>query len=227
MTLYSTDLRPSDEKHTAVIYSAPKLPTWYRKNGKRILDLAVVLATCWFTIPIIGFLALAVLVTGQSAFYTQDRIGLGGKTFRIWKLCTMLPNADERLEKYLTNNPEFREEWETKQKLANDPRITPLGRFLRKTSLDELPQLFNVFNGTMSLIGPRPMMLEQKAQYTGNAYYRLRPGMSGLWQVSDRSNGDFVGRVRYDEMYDATLSLSTDVRVIAQTVGVVVRGTGV
>lgn len=227
MTLYSTDLRPSDDKNSAVIYSPKKPPTWYRTKGKRAFDLVTVVATAWFTVPVIAILAIAVMATGQSPFYTQDRIGLGGKTFRIWKLRTMLPNAKERLEKYLDNNPEQRAEWDSKQKLTNDPRITPFGRFLRKASLDELPQLFNVFNGTMSLIGPRPMMPEQVEQYTGNAYYRLRPGMSGLWQVSDRNDGDFIGRVRYDDKYDAEVSLSTDLRVIAQTVGVVMRGTGV
>lgn len=209
------------------MFGEPKQATWYRLKGKRIFDLAVVLATVWFTLPIILILALAVLVTGQAPFYTQDRIGLDGKIFRIWKLQTMLPNAKERLQAYLESNPEYRDEWETKQKLAKDPRITPLGRFLRKSSLDELPQLFNVFNGTMSLIGPRPMMPEQKTQYSGSAYYGLLPGMSGLWQVSDRSDGGFAGRVRYDDMYAAQISLITDLRVIAQTIGAVVRGTGV
>ncbi|MCF2906689.1 sugar transferase [Octadecabacter sp. CECT 8868] len=224
---YSTDLRPRDEANAPVPVSKPSRPTLYRKVGKRILDLSLVLATAWFTVPVIAILALAVLVTGQSPFYTQDRIGLDGKIFRIWKLRTMLPNAKQRLETYLENNPEARAEWDEKQKLTNDPRITPIGGFLRRSSLDELPQLFNVFNGTMSLIGPRPMMPEQKSQYVGTAYYRLRPGMSGLWQVSKRNESNFVSRVMFDEAYDKVVTLKTDVRVLAQTVGVVLRGTGV
>jgi exopolysaccharide production protein ExoY len=227
MTFYSSDVPTRNGVATVATQPLQTRPSRYRTNGKRALDLALVVSTAWITIPVIAILAFAVLVTGQSPFYIQDRIGRDGKTFQIWKLRTMLPNAKERLEVYLSNNPEARVEWDAKQKLANDPRITPFGHFLRKSSLDELPQLINVFNGTMSLVGPRPMMPEQKTQYGGSAYYRLRPGMSGLWQVSKRSDSDFIARVRFDEKYDVDVSLATDVRVLVQTVGVVLRGTGV
>lgn len=229
MTLHMTNIPAAEKIETSSVAAEgvrSSAASAYRSFYKRTLDIVVVLMTAWFTIPVIALLALAVLVTGQSPFYCQDRVGLGGKTFRMWKLRTMLPRADERLEQYLTEHPEFREEWDTKQKLANDPRITPIGHYLRKTSLDELPQLFNVFNGSMSLVGPRPMMVEQKSQYPGTAYYRLRPGMTGLWQISDRSEGEFVGRVRFDDIYDRVLSFKTDLYVLMKTVLVVIRGTG-
>ena len=230
MAFFSTDLEVQEKAGTAV--AVPALgqiskPNRYRTTGKRIFDLVLVLGTAWITVPVIAVLALVVLMTGQAPFFVQERIGMHGKTFRMWKLRTMLPKAEERLEAYLAENPEARAEWDAKQKLINDPRVTPIGNWLRKTSFDELPQLWNVFNGTMSLVGPRPMMLGQQGQYIGKAYYRCRPGMTGLWQVSDRNSCEFVGRVRFDELYDRIMSFGTDVRVLAQTVLVVIRGTGV
>jgi exopolysaccharide production protein ExoY len=227
MYIYSTDIRSQNDATPVVLPKKLSKTSRYRTVGKRALDLTLILTTAWFTVPIILILVVAIMATGQKPFYVQERIGLGGKNFKIWKLQTMLPNAKQRLETYLASNPEARAEWDSKQKLVDDPRITPLGSFLRSSSMDELPQLINVLNGTMSLIGPRPMMPEQKSQYSGKAYYKLRPGMSGLWQVSKRSEGDFSSRVRYDEQYDVDVSLTTDVRVLVQTVGVVLRGTGI
>lgn len=230
MSLFSTEVRDQPAATAAHVLGATNTSERYRAIGKRALDLFLVISTMWFTVPLIAILALAVAVTGQNPFYIQDRVGLNGETFKIWKLRTMLPNAKERLEVYLAENPDARAEWDAKQKLANDPRITGFGNFLRKSSLDELPQLINVLFGSMSLVGPRPMMPEQKQQYVrtgGTAYFRLRPGMSGLWQVSDRNDCEFISRVRFDEKYDKDLSFGTDVRVLAQTVGVVLRGTGV
>ena len=119
-----------------------------------------------------------------------------------------------------------RAEWDETQKLKNDPRITPFGRFLRKSSLDELPQLWNVFVGDMSLVGPRPMMLNQQALYPGTAYYALRPGITGFWQTAGRNRTSFEARAEYDTSYEAELSLATDVKILARTVSVVVNGTG-
>jgi len=226
MAFYSTDITRQEKTLVSPATKQPA-PTRYRMVGKRLFDLALVLAASPFIILVITVLAVAVLVTGQSPFYVQKRIGRGGKVFRMWKIRTMLPNAEQRLETYLASNPEARAEWDSKQKLMNDPRITPLGNFLRKSSLDELPQLFNVFNGTMSLVGPRPMMLDQKDQYTGDAYYSLRPGMTGLWQVSDRNDCEFIDRVRFDDIYNRVVSLRTDIGVLVKTVMVVLRGTGV
>jgi exopolysaccharide production protein ExoY len=117
----------------------------------------------------------------------------------MWKLRSMVADADDHLARYLRENPEAREEWARHQKLRNDPRITPYGRFLRKLSLDELPQLWNVLKGDMALIGPRPMMPHQRALYHGLAYYAMRPGVSGFWQVSDRNDAEFVSRVYFDD----------------------------
>lgn len=228
MTFYSSDIPVAREATQIELAApAPSKPSLYRTRGKRTLDLALVIMTAPITIVVTGILAIAVLLTGQSPFYVQQRVGLHGKVFRMWKLRTMLPDAERRLEDFLAKHPEAREEWESKQKLIVDPRVTPIGTWLRKTSLDELPQLFNVLNGTMSLVGPRPMMVDQKDQYSGVAYYRLRPGITGFWQVSDRNDCDFGGRVHFDDMYDRVVSLKVDITVLLKTVAVVIRGTGV
>jgi exopolysaccharide production protein ExoY len=224
MTMHSTNL-PNSESMSAVSIHEPKI-NLYRGGGKRALDIFLVVLTSPITVPVIFLLALALVLTGQSPFYSQKRIGLNGRVFRIWKLQTMVPDAEKRLDDYLQTNPDARAEWDKKQKLTNDPRITPVGRILRKTSLDELPQFFNVFNGTMSLIGPRPIMLCQQASYSGSAYYDMRPGVSGLWQIADRNEGDFTDRVLFDEVYNRVLSLNTDISVMLRTVVVMLRGTG-
>lgn len=226
MTFYSTDSRVQDDRATAILVTPKLRPSLYRTIGKRALDLVLLLMTAPIMVPLIAIMTLAVLLTGATPIYVQERVGLNGKTFRMWKLRTMLPNAEEHLKSYLAKNPEARAEWDSKQKLLNDPRITPIGSFLRKTSLDELPQLLNVLTGSMSLVGPRPMMLDQKEQYTGTAYYRQRPGMTGLWQISDRNSSKFVDRVQFDEIYSRKLSLNVDIYVILRTVVVMLRRTG-
>lgn len=138
----------------------------------------------------------------------------------------MTVDADVRLESYLKSNPEARAEWNKHQKLKNDPRITSVGRFLRKASLDELPQLFNVLQGSMSLVGPRPMMPDQEQYYFGSAYYSLRPGLTGLWQISERNESSFIDRVAFDDAYSQSMSFRTDVKTLLKTVLVVIRGTG-
>lgn len=200
--------------------------TLYRKYIKRALDVAFTLALAPIVLPFICAAAFLIAMDGRNPFYSQLRIGEGGKVFRLLKLRTMVHNADKRLEAYLATNPEARDEWDSTQKLKKDPRVTLVGRILRKTSLDELPQLWNVLTGEMSIVGPRPMMVNQKDAYLGKAYYRLQPGITGLWQVSDRNEGEFVGRVRYDEIYDRVCSLKTDLWVLMRTVVVVVRCTG-
>lgn len=198
----------------------------YRSFLKRGLDVALVLLTCVIALPIIGILALLVSLEGSSPFYSQLRVGRGGKNFRMIKLRTMVPNADALLAQHLALNPSAKAEWDATQKLKNDPRITRLGRFLRKTSLDELPQLFNVLLGHMSLVGPRPIMVQQKELYHGSAYYEMRPGLTGFWQVSDRNECEFSDRMKFDEVYNQMMSLSIDIAVMLRTVRVVLRGTG-
>jgi exopolysaccharide production protein ExoY len=204
--------------------SALKSP--YRSFFKRLLDSFIVLISAPFTLPIVGLLALLVAIEGGSPFYHQVRIGRKGRPYKMWKLRTMVIGADEKLEAYLAQNASAKLEWESTQKLKSDPRITRFGRMLRKTSLDELPQLWNVLKGDMSLVGPRPMMPFQQELYPGSAYYKLRPGITGPWQVTDRNTSTFAERARFDAGYDQNLSLKTDLRLLRATVRVVVKGTG-
>jgi lipopolysaccharide/colanic/teichoic acid biosynthesis glycosyltransferase len=201
-------------------------PGFYRNTGKRVIETALVLVSLPFVLPLILLLALPMLLRGEQPFYSQRRVGLGGRTFVMWKLRSMVADADEHLARYLRENPEAREEWARHQKLRKDPRITPYGRFLRKLSLDELPQLYNVLRGDMALIGPRPMMPHQRALYHGLAYYAMRPGLSGYWQVSDRNEAEFVSRVYFDEKYDREISFMTDMSLILRTLRVIFNGTG-
>jgi len=198
----------------------------YRNALKRILDLAGVLLLAVPAFVILLILAVAIACSGNLPFYSQKRIGKNGRVFRMWKLRSMVPNAEQRLKEYLAENPAARAEWDRTQKLKNDPRITRIGRIIRKSSLDELPQLLNVFNGEMSLVGPRPMMCEQQELYPGKAYFQLLPGITGLWQISERNETSFAERAYYDTSYHQQLSLATDLRVLYQTVSVVLRGTG-
>jgi lipopolysaccharide/colanic/teichoic acid biosynthesis glycosyltransferase len=201
-------------------------PQLYRRLGKRVLDVALVLAAAPVVVPIVAALALGVRGDGGPAFYAQERVGRGGRPFRMWKLRSMVADADARLEAHLAADPAARAEWGRTQKLRHDPRITPFGRFLRRCSLDELPQLWNVLRGDMSLVGPRPMMLSQRGLYDGAAYFRLRPGLTGHWQTAGRNATSFAARAEFDRVYDDSLSLATDVRILGRTVGVVVKATG-
>jgi lipopolysaccharide/colanic/teichoic acid biosynthesis glycosyltransferase len=198
----------------------------YRTYVKRALDILLVLAGAPFVVPLIVLLAIGVALDGGKPFYCQDRVGKGGRSYRMWKLRSMEVDADERLAAYLRANPTARAEWDHCQKLRQDPRITRLGRVLRRTSLDELPQLWNVLRGDMSLVGPRPMMPSQRSLYPGDAYYALRPGITGLWQVSARNESGFAARAGYDSEYDKTLSFVNDLKILAATVRAVTRGTG-
>ncbi|MFA7433244.1 MAG: sugar transferase [Gemmobacter sp.] len=199
---------------------------FYRNHGKRAIDLALVLLSAPFVLPLIAILALLAATDGHRPFYRQARIGRNGRVFHILKLRTMVARADELLEQHLAADPAARREWDETQKLKHDPRVTRVGQILRASSLDELPQLWNVLRGDMALIGPRPMMPCQQALYPGTAYYRLRPGISGLWQVSERNESSFAERARFDTEYDRTLSLRADLAILWRTAGVVLRCTG-
>lgn len=200
--------------------------SFYRKYGKRIFDVMLVVAASPVLVPLALIISVMIGMSGNRPVFVQRRVGINGREFRMLKFRTMVPDADNVLRAYLAENPAARAEWDAHQKLKNDPRITQVGRFLRKTSLDELPQFWNVVAGDMSLVGPRPMMVEQKAMYPGDAYYRMRPGITGLWQISDRNDCQFRDRAAFDTEYETILSLGTDIRVLSGTVGVVVRGTG-
>ncbi|MEL6681419.1 MAG: sugar transferase [Pseudomonadota bacterium] len=198
----------------------------YELGLKRVLDIVFVLLAAPFVVPMIGVLALIVAFDGHSPFYRQDRVGRGGKIYQIWKLRTMVANADALLSDYLAENSDAAAEWQLTQKLKQDPRITGIGHFLRKSSIDELPQLWNVLIGDMSLVGPRPMMPEQRDMYPGRAYYTQRPGITGAWQVSQRNESTFADRARFDTDYVANMSFANDVKLLLATVRVVIKGTG-
>lgn len=198
----------------------------YRGMVKRWLDVAFIVAALPIVLPVLLVLVAILKASGQSPFFVQDRVGRGGETFRLWKLRTMVPDAEARLAAHLEANETARQEWDAYQKLSDDPRITPFGQFLRKSSLDELPQLWNVLVGDMSLVGPRPMLPDQKDLYPGTAYYALRPGLTGTWQISDRNASTFAQRADYDADYERSLSFVTDFRILFATVGVVLRATG-
>ena len=199
----------------------------YRNIGKRALDICLLLVGLPFVLPVMLLVAGAIMLGGGPVFYTQPRLGLNGQVFRLWKFRSMEVDADRKLAEYLATNPEAAKEWRLAQKLRHDPRITPVGRVIRKTSLDELPQLFNVLKGEMSLVGPRPMMPDQRELYKGGSYEKLRPGISGLWQISARNDVSIAERARFDTENDQKVSLGTDVMVLAKTMGVVCRASGV
>jgi lipopolysaccharide/colanic/teichoic acid biosynthesis glycosyltransferase len=198
----------------------------YRGYVKRALDILAILLTAPVVLPAVLLLAMLIRRDGGAAFYSQDRVGRNGRIFRIWKLRSMVPDAEARLAAHLADDPAARAEWDHRQKLKNDPRITPIGRIIRKSSIDELPQLWNVLKGDMSLVGPRPMLPQQAALYPGRDYYRLRPGLTGFWQISSRNDASFADRAGYDSRYARRLSLLTDAAVLLATVRVVLRGTG-
>jgi lipopolysaccharide/colanic/teichoic acid biosynthesis glycosyltransferase len=198
----------------------------YRAGFKRVFDVCAILAAAPIVIPVMAILALIVALGGGNPFYTQSRVGLNGRAYTMWKLRTMVTDADAALAKHLQSNPAARAEWDRTQKLKNDPRITRAGRLLRKTSLDELPQLLNVLKGEMSLVGPRPMLPEQQGMYPGTAYYKLLPGITGPWQVSARNETAFAERAAFDTGYHNTLSFMGDLKMLFATVAVVTRATG-
>lgn len=198
----------------------------YATYLKRAFDVSVVVGLAPVVLPIVLLAALAVSLGHGSPFYVQDRLGRGGRPFRMWKLRSMVPDAEQVLCAHLARDPAAHQEWDTYQKLRNDPRITRIGRFLRKTSIDELPQLWNVLKGDMSLVGPRPMMIEQRRAYPGASYFALRPGITGYWQVFARNEASFADRARYDDAYTRDLSFGRDVAILLLTLLVLLKATG-
>jgi exopolysaccharide production protein ExoY len=201
-------------------------PDLYRNGGKRLFDLLICLVIAPLILPLASLCAAMIALTGNKPFYSQYRIGLNGRVFRMWKLRSMVDDGDKVLARHLERDPDARLEWQCLQKLKHDPRVTSLGAFLRRTSLDELPQIWNVIRGEMSLVGPRPMMISQEPLYTGQDYYNLLPGISGNWQVSSRNLSDFSERAGFDTAYSAKLSLRGDLWILVKTVSVVLRANG-
>lgn len=201
---------------------------FYARFGKRAFDIVLVLMLLPMAIPVLALAVLAMLILGENPFFSQVRIGQNGKTFTIWKLRTMYQDAELVLQDILRRDPVRRMEWQQTQKLKNDPRITPLGSILRKTSIDELPQLLNVLIGDMSMIGPRPMMMDQAKLYGPDLhiYFSLRPGISGQWQVTERNDANFTRRAQIDADYALGLSFARDLSIAFRTMKAVLHSTG-
>jgi Undecaprenyl-phosphate galactose phosphotransferase WbaP len=196
---------------------------------KRCLDMFAALIGCFILLPL--FLVLSVWVKASSrgpVFYGHKRIGRYGKSFKAWKFRTMFENSNLVLQQYLDENPKLLEEWQRDHKLRYDPRVTRVGRFLRKTSLDELPQLWNVIRGQMSLVGPRPIVTDEIIKY--GPYYGLytvvKPGITGLWQVSGRNNTTYDERVQLDAYYVRNWSPWLDVVLLLKTIRIVLFARG-
>ena len=197
--------------------------------GKRSLDIAFVVIISLLIIPLIAATCAALfLFQGRPLVIRHKRVGQGGREFLCLKFRTMVTDAEATLQRYLAQNVEARTEWDVAFKLKNDPRITRLGRYLRKTSLDELPQLWNILSGDMSVVGPRPIVQAEVARYGIhiNNYYKVKPGLTGLWQVSGRSDVDYDTRVKLDVEYTNSRSIVRDLIIVLQTVPAVLKSRG-
>jgi Undecaprenyl-phosphate galactose phosphotransferase WbaP len=204
------------------------LDPWARRF-KRALDVVATVIGGLLISPILATIFILIkLDSPGSAFYGHRRIGIEGRHFRCWKFRTMHTNAERLLDEHFRKNPHLRAEWEANHKLHDDPRVTRIGHLLRKTSLDELPQLWNVLRGEMSLTGPRPIVDAEVSKYGSvfELYSRIRPGMSGLWQISGRSSISYTERVALDSHYVRNWSVWLDLIILARTLKTVVRGRG-
>ncbi|MCS6892518.1 MAG: sugar transferase [Rhodovarius sp.] len=229
-----SSLRPDSGHLHATIAAMPPLPQvteWspWHAAAKRAIDILGAGLLLVLLSPLFLIIALLVRRDGGPAFYGHTRIGQDGRGFRCLKFRSMVVDSEARLQALLASDPAARAEWESTRKLRNDPRVTPIGRFLRSTSLDELPQLINVLRGEMSLVGPRPVTAAELSTYYGAAaahYMSVRPGITGLWQVSGRSDTSYGQRVALDVAYATRPSLLTDLRILLRTPIVVLQRRG-
>ncbi len=218
-----------DFQGTLGIAVQQRLLDWRRRAFKRLLDILAVLAISPFVLPIMILIAIVVgIQTRGKIFFGQQRIGLDGKPFTAWKFRTMLPNADVLLEQYLETHPDMRRQWQWTGKFKQDPRVLPVGHFLRRFSLDELPQIWNVLVGDMAVVGPRPIIDSERSRYGRymNLYQHVRPGLTGLWQVSGRNDTTYHDRVRLDVYYVRNWSVWLDIYILAKTPFIVLGGHG-
>ncbi len=195
----------------------------------RLLDLTIGIVAVVVFGPLLIALAILIYVSNPGPiFFVQQRIGFNGKSFACFKFRTMVVDAQERLARLLEEDPAARLEWERDHKLRNDPRITPLGRFLRKSSFDELPQFFNLINGTMSAVGPRPIVVAEITRYGRwfGDYCRVKPGITGLWQVSGRSDTTYRRRVALDVAYSRHRSIGLNLKIMLMTIPAVLAARG-
>jgi len=196
---------------------------------KRTLDMLAAGIALVVLLPVFAALWVAVRLDGGPAFFGHRRIGLNKKPFFCLKFRTMRPDAEAALQSLLAVDPEAARQWSETRKLTHDPRVTLVGRVLRSTSLDEIPQLINVLRGDMSLVGPRPVVQEELDRYYGPyaaTYASVRPGITGLWQVSGRSSTSYAARVELDARYVEKLSFASDTRILLRTIPEVLKRTG-
>ena len=208
--------------------AAPAGPHWHDRV-LRLADIAGALALMILTLPAIVLIALAIRLNGPGpVLFAQTRVGAGGRRFACLKFRTMVVDADVQLRLLLERDPAARAEWQRAQKLRHDPRVSAVGRILRRTSLDELPQLINVLTGDMSLVGPRPIVEAEIARYGRHfaAYCRVRPGLTGLWQVRRDADTSYRRRVAYDVAYARARSPGLYLAILARTLPVVLVGRG-
>jgi len=187
---------------------------------KRVVDVSLIVLSLPVLLPVVVLIGGLVLLTSRgTVFFAHRRICKGGDHFEMWKFRTMCENSTDVLQEYLAAHPVAREEWNQTHKLQHDPRVTRLGWFLRRTSLDELPQLWNVLKGTMSLVGPRPIVTAEIEKYGDcfHCYASLKPGLTGLWQISGRSKLSYQERVKLDCEYAARWSLVRDFLILLGT----------
>lgn len=228
LPLYSTDMSFLFSYDVILLRINNNLAKRSSRLLKRIMDIMLSLFFILLLSPLLISIFFIIWKSGRNVVYGHSRIGQNGKKFNCWKFRSMVIDSEKVLSDLLNNDPEARKEWETNFKLRNDPRITKIGKFLRQTSLDELPQLFNVLLGQMSLVGPRPIIEEELAYYQDDVDYYLmaKPGMTGLWQVSGRNNVDYETRVYFDSWYVKNWSLWNDIAILFKTVEVVLKKKG-
>lgn len=201
---------------------------FYRSVGKRAFDIALAVPLFLLFAPVIGVLFLIASRDGGRPWFSHQRTGRNGESFGCLKVRSMVVDAEARLAEVLERDPEAAAEWKESQKLTDDPRITRFGQFIRKTSLDELPQLLNVIRGDMSIVGPRPIVRDEVPRYGAaiRYYAQMRPGITGPWQVSGRNDLSYEERVALDVDYARKASLATDLRILAMTVISLLKRTG-
>ncbi|MCW3912555.1 undecaprenyl-phosphate galactose phosphotransferase WbaP, partial [Escherichia coli] len=228
MPLDSTDMSFIFSHEVMIFRVQQNLAKWSSRTLKRLFDIIASIAIIILLSPVLLYISRLVKKDGGPAIYGHERIGQDGKPFKCLKFRSMVTNSKDVLNELLQNDPEAKREWDTTFKLKNDPRITKIGAVLRRTSLDELPQLFNVLKGEMSLVGPRPIITAELERYNEEVDYYLlsKPGMTGLWQVSGRSDVDYETRVYLDAWYVKNWSMWNDIAILFKTVGVVLKKDG-
>ncbi|HGZ2121941.1 TPA: undecaprenyl-phosphate galactose phosphotransferase WbaP, partial [Escherichia coli] len=228
MPLDSTDMSFIFSHEVMIFRVQQNLAKWSSRTLKRLFDIIASIAIIILLSPVLLYISRLVKKDGGPAIYGHERIGKDGKPFKCLKFRSMVTNSKDVLNELLQNDPEAKREWDTTFKLKNDPRITKIGAVLRRTSLDELPQLFNVLKGEMSLVGPRPIITAELERYNEEVDYYLlsKPGMTGLWQVSGRSDVDYETRVYLDAWYVKNWSMWNDIAILFKTVGVVLKKDG-